>query len=187
MLATDDDILDLQKLYSEYFDTQPESEPVLENRSPSSTIPFGASDGSPVDLGLDFEAHMTPDDISASLGFQSGRPFLFNSNKHSRGFSVWTNPGLFEDRSNPDLRPLSLHSHQLNGVHSIIRTSFSFSPVSEGSAGKLIADEVGLGKTAIVVSTIAFLSHATTLQLQNKPLPPILSELICIETVELAW
>lgn len=65
--------------------------------------------------------------------------------------------------------------------------SFSFSPVSEGSAWKLIADEVGLGKTAIVVSTIAFLSHATTLQLQNKPLPPILSELICIETVELAW
>lgn len=177
--------MDLQRLYFEYFDTQQETEPVLENGSASIPIPFGMSnDGSPTDLGLEIEAHMNTDDISAALGFQSGRPFLFNPYKHSRGFSTWTNPGPFEDHDNPDLQPLSLHPHQLSGLHSIIRTSFSSSPASEGSAGKLIADEVGLGKTAIVIATIAFLSHMTTLQLGEKSLPPILSGLICFATVK---
>ena len=121
---------------------------------------------------------MSPDEVSVALGFQSRRPFLFNSYRHAKGFSAWANPDLFEDQNNPDLQPLLLHPHQLSGLHSVIRTSFSSSPVLKGSNGKLIADEVGLGKTAIAIATIAFLSHMSMLQLANKQLPPILCELI---------
>jgi hypothetical protein len=166
----DRDVLDLARLYSEYFDSQPDTEPILKTSSALS-IPFGVrADGSSTDPGVEAEASMSPDQISLALGFRGGLPFLFNLQKHPNGFSLWT-----ELEGNPDLLPLSLHPHQLSGVHSVIRTTFFSVARPTFSAGKLIADEVGLGKTAIAIATIAFISHVMTLSDAGKPLPPIIS------------
>jgi hypothetical protein len=174
LLATEQDILDLARLYSEYFDTQPDTALVLEIPSTLS-IPFGArADGSLTDPGVEVEAGMSTDQILAALSFRDGLPVLFNNQKHAKGFSLWTNQEL---EGNCDLVPLSLHPHQLSGVHSVIRTAFFSNARPWVSAGKLVADEVGLGKTAIAIAAIAFLTHVMALLDAGKPLPPIISKL----------
>ena len=162
-------------MYSEYFDTRPDTALVLES-PPTLNIPFGVlADGSPTDPGVEVEAGMATDQISAALGFRDGLPVLFNNRKHAKGFSLWMNQEL---EGNCDLVPLSLHPHQLSGVHSVVRTAFFSDARLSVSAGKLIADEVGLGKTAIAIATIAFLSHVMALLDGGKPLPPMISKLL---------
>jgi hypothetical protein len=121
LLATEEDILCLTRLYSEYFASQ---------------LPLGIP--SLPDPGV--EAGISPDQISVTLG----------------------------------LLPMSLHPHQLSGVHSAVRTGFVPQPHPWVSAGKIIAVEVGLRKTAITVATIGFVNHIVALLEAGKPLFPTL-------------
>jgi hypothetical protein len=181
-LATEGDLADLQRLYSEYFDAEDgENEPPLSAQGESGDLQTRFQETSKgVDLGIDEESGMDPESLATQLGFVKDRlPVQFNRRRHRMGLTAWSNPSDFEGASSQheNLTPLSLHWHQLAGVHSIIRNTFTAEKDTKKCAGMLICDEVGLGKTTMVISTIAFLNQVVSSESERKgKLPPILGQ-----------
>jgi hypothetical protein len=128
------------------------------------------------------EATMTLGEVMRNLGFgEKGLPFSFNQYRHTAGFSPW-NPehrSLFEvpqgSQPSPGIDALSLHSHQLSGVHAVIRRVFTKTPNPNNCPGMLIADEVGLGKTFEACTILAFLSELGIKQSKKLSIPPMIS------------
>lgn len=115
------------------------------------------------DLGIGEESGMDDETLAARLGFIKNRlPVQFNRQRHQMGITRWSNPTDFEGTSPEHLKPLSLHWHQLAGIHSIIRNTFTAEPDTDRCTGMLLCDEVGLGKTALVIATIAFLNQSVS-------------------------
>ena len=180
-LATEEDVREIITLFHEYF-TRPvlEDTPALDQQHPILVVPFRGSNTSG-DLGVEVESGMTPSQLSHNLGFASGLPFLFNSYRHTSGLNCWssslattlTSPDI---ATNPLFTPLSLHWHQLAGVHAIIRMNFTSLENPSGCCGTLITDEVGLGKTFQATATLAFLSEVRIRQTTGQPLPPIIGK-----------
>jgi hypothetical protein len=173
-LATEDDLADLKRIYAEYFaQDDSENEPPLNTKV---NIGLGASSKGE-DLGMGDESSMNSETIAARLGFlRNSLPHQFNRHRHRMGLTSWTNPEDFQDPSSANLQRTSLHWHQLAGVHSIIRSTFSPERNMCGHCtGMLVCDEVGLGKTALVIATIAFLNECLSSERKEHP-PPILGE-----------
>ena len=185
-LATLKDLENLQRLYQEYFESED-----VENDPPVSVQPEGelhtrlqeASNGE--DLGIEEEAGMDAETLATRLGFFKDKlPAQFNRYRHRMGRTPWSNPSDFEGAGtsselSENLTPLALHWHQLAGIHSIIRTVFAANSMQgDGTCktGMLVCDEVGLGKTAMAISTIAFLNQVLFSGQKGSP-PPILGEL----------
>ncbi|THU88715.1 hypothetical protein K435DRAFT_305531 [Dendrothele bispora CBS 962.96] len=172
-LANDADIAYLRNLYMQYFESDDDDSsqpPITESHEPE--IPLeDILDG---DLGMEEEAKMDPATLSQSLGFKNHLPYQFNSLRHCAGATPWDSPDIFERPDSNDLTPLRLHWHQEAGVHSILRSVFAETPQTPKCTGMLIADEVGLGKTALCLSTIAALNQLLRLQEMSQPLPPVL-------------
>ena len=141
--------------------------------SNSLRVPF--AEGVDGDTGVEVEAKMPPDQLSFNLGFKDHLPFQFNKYHHSKGFSTWDSPSMLKPgQPHSDMQPQGLHYHQLAGVHAVIRKVFSEKPKEGPCQGILLADEVGLGKTAMAISVMAFLSHLVLLQASEAALPPII-------------
>jgi len=181
-LATEEEVDDLFDLYAKLIADASEdleaSEPPL---SPASTIGISFAekvDGA--DPGVEVEMRMSPAELAKELGFTDHLPFLFNRYRHVKGFSAWKNPALFSEDSceNPDIQPLGLHYHQLAGLHAIVRKVFGEEADADACTGVLLADEVGLGKTAVAISLICFLSHIAMLQSSDVDVQtiPVISE-----------
>lgn len=193
-LATEENLAELIPVYTEYFGADDDDEPALDLES---ELSFKFKDAVVGDLGMEVEATAPPDALSHALGFIRHRlPHQFNLLRHKRGITPWEQPELFNidldaalspDRTQfdpailssllPDyMQPNELHWHQLAGTHSAIRTTRTAEPDPQHCRGMLIADEVGLGKTALCLTTAAFINQAIKLQAEKKPLPPILRE-----------
>jgi len=183
-LATEEEVHDLFDLYAKLIADASEdleaSEPPL---SPASTLGISFAekvDGA--DPGVEVEMRMSPAELANELGFTDTDrlPFLFNRYRHVKGFSAWKNSSLFSEdsRENPDIQPLRLHYHQLAGLHAIARKVFSKTVDADACTGVLLADEVGLGKTAVAISLICFLSHIAMLQSSDvdAQIIPVISE-----------
>jgi hypothetical protein len=69
-----------------------------------------------------------------------------------------------------DWIPLYPHWHQLVGVHAILK---HFLKTCSTRPGFLIADDVGIGKTAQVIMTICILADLVDRDIKNQPWPPI--------------
>lgn len=163
------------EIYNQYFqvfeeDTQPLIPP------PSDfTCRLGDIDAS--DLGTEVESHLSYTDLAKNLGFtHNSLPYQFSHLRHKTGATAWEEPQLFiaTPETSPCLVPLSLHWHQLAGVHSIIRRAFTVIPLPSHCTGTLECDEVGLGKTALGITVAAFLNQVVVLQQKKEPLPPLL-------------
>ena len=130
------------------------------------------------DLGMEKEFNLTPGDLATRLGFNKRRlPYQFNKLRHVSGLTPWSDGRLFETKPTPDCLNLNqLHWHQLAGVHAISRIIFTAKPDLQHETGVLIADEVGLGKTAQALSFIAFLNQCISLRERGMGPPPILGE-----------
>jgi TATA-binding protein-associated factor len=177
-LATEEEVLQLVRIYQEYFDPiddENDDVPVLATTEDESITMQDVGGG---DLGVEIEARINPDILANRLGFLKGRiPHQFNPHRHRKGLTAWDSPELFVDDDSPlpdSLTPIFLHWHQLVGVHSIVRNSFTKKPSSDHCTGTLICDEVGLGKTAQAIAMIAFMNQVVLLQQGGQPLPPIL-------------
>ncbi|THU81192.1 hypothetical protein K435DRAFT_809279 [Dendrothele bispora CBS 962.96] len=172
LLANDADITYLRNLYMQYFESDDDSSqpPITESHEPEIPLEY-ILDG---DLGMEEEAKMDPATLSQRLGFKNHLPYQFNSLWHCAGATPWDSPDIFERPDSNDLTPLRLHWHQEAGVHSILRSVFAETPQTPTCTGMLIAGEVGLGKTALCLSTIAALNQLLRLQETSQPLPPVL-------------
>jgi hypothetical protein len=160
-LASPSDVEDLFRLYHDLFDIPSESEPVLQHKDHGSGLTL--QDATILDLGVEVEATMSPEQLATRLGFKNSRPTQFNDYCHQSGAVAWDSvcAHLFDANPPTDaLQEIALHWHQLGGVHSMVRNIFSAEPRQKPCTGLLCADEVGLGKTGFAIAFLTFLSNA---------------------------
>lgn len=126
------------------------------------------------DLGVDKESKMSTEALMKELGiFHLAKQTFpaFNPLRHTEGKSAWDSPKDFIEGA-PGIEDLRLRWHQLAGIHALISRGL------EGQ-GVLLADDVGIGKTAQIMGQIAFVMM-TVLTQQNKkasiPVAPIIGE-----------
>lgn len=124
------------------------------------------------DLGMDKEKELSLDVLAHNLGFRNHLPAQFNKVRGKTGLTAWESPLDPKTSTN-----LELHWHQLAGVHSIIRRAFTPQPNLAHCTATLECDQVGLGKTTLAITVIAFLNQIVALQEKGMDLPPILGEL----------
>ena len=178
-LATDDGVQAIMNMYCEFFPNPEMSgndSPIIEyHRNSLAPLEQLSNSG---DIGVEYEAQMTPTQLAENLGFVEGIPLLFNDLRRIDGLNPWKSPEAFTDTPEnlPFLMNLTLHWHQLVGVHAIIRKCFAEQPSPDLCTGVLVSDEVGLGKTYQAATVIAFLADAAMRQKANLAMPPILSE-----------
>jgi hypothetical protein len=94
-LATEDDLHDLSIRYECYFASiDDENTPVVADFQPSlDRIEVRDNSG---DIGMDIEAGMSPEELSAQLGLgMTGLPFQFNEKRHIGGENEWDSPESF--------------------------------------------------------------------------------------------
>lgn len=103
--------------------------------------------------GVDEESKMSLEELAAQLdlGPEYTIP-LWNKEEHSGGLNYWDDSKVIEERPSTERLPLRPRWHQLVGVFGALKRAFSGQPL-------LLADEVGLGKTAQVMAIVALLTH----------------------------
>jgi len=183
LLAKEQDIAEIFNLYNDFFVNSVDDGHVGEiiDVEPVLDIHFGDNG----DSGVEVEATMKYRQLTRDLGFKNELPILFNALRHTQGLNPWRQESqhLFKEtdpkKQDSCILPLSLHWHQVAGVHAIIRKLFSAQPTKD-VLGVLLADEVGLGKTFQIATVIAFLMELVQRQQQNAPLPPIIRALLNI-------
>ncbi|KAF9444080.1 hypothetical protein P691DRAFT_678274 [Macrolepiota fuliginosa MF-IS2] len=175
-MASEEDANDLLMVYQEYFETgvDEDDEPPITDILPEHRELMDKGG----DFGMEAEKNLSFDKLALRLGFKTGLPPLFNTLRHrSSGISPWEDENLFNANvPHPDLIPMALHWHQLAGTHSMVRSLFTAAKDGAHTTGVLIADEVGLGKTAQSVTVIGFLNQVIWLQREGRKLPPVVAE-----------
>ncbi|TFK59812.1 hypothetical protein BDN72DRAFT_780239 [Pluteus cervinus] len=176
-LSRKEDSADLINLYMDLFSSPAPEDSASLGSVQNIPIIFGElPDGG--DPGVEVEATMSPEQLATSIGLTNGLPFFFNEYRHQGGATPW-DEGWAEQfhpdkaESNPDMARLSLHWHQIAGVHAILRKMFASTPDSDRCCGILVADEVGLGKTFQSAAVIAVLAELAIRQQKGIPLPPL--------------
>jgi hypothetical protein len=113
------------------------------------------------DLGVAKFVQHSEEALSLLLNFPDGCPTLFAKLRSVSGLCAWDVDNTKQFVSgNPDMKPLRLLWHQLVGVASIVDKAFSAEPVEAGLPGILVADAVGVGKTALTMGVVAFIIDA---------------------------
>lgn len=165
-------------LYHEYFEQDLEEE---EEQPISDDLPEKQKlNDCGGDFGMEEEATMSAVSLALALGYRTGRPPSFNTILDRSGLTPWDNSSRFSklnvDALPDNFKKLTLHWHQLAGNHSIVRSILSKDPNSSCVHGMLVADEVGLGKTAQAIAVIAFFMQAIFLQQSKRKYPPVLGK-----------
>jgi hypothetical protein len=172
-LATEKDVADLQRLYQDLFELPDDSGP-LELPDPQA-LRLGDTVAPNTDLGVEVASKMNAYQLSLFLGFDGAIPFQFNKYRHKSGLLLWDKPDEFAKEDSADLLEVQLHWHQLCAVYAIVCKTFTIEPTEKAVPGILIADEVGLGKTAVAIATIAFLNHSRWMGIsKNASFPPVI-------------
>lgn len=113
------------------------------------------------DLGVVKFARYSEEALASLLNFPNGCPSLFAKFRSASGLCAWDGDNAKQFiPGNPDMKPLCLLWHQLVGIACVIDKAFSAEPVEAGLPGVLIADAVGVGKTALSLGVIAFIIDA---------------------------
>jgi len=179
-LASEEIVTQISNLFNEYLnnDVEDEDAPPISDANPDQQQLNNCGG----DFGMEEEAKMTSVSLAMSLGFNTGRPFMFNTFRHRSGITPWEDHKIFaisDDDPVPSfLSRIFLHWHQYGGVHSITRSIFTPCPCQypHHTLGVLIGDEVGLGKTAQAITFISFLNEAIFRQKTNRKPAKVLRE-----------
>lgn len=130
------------------------------------------------EIGIEAFRSNTPEEISRLLGFDDGRPASFARwMSLEPGVSAWDLHGNHASKwevGDAGLIPLKLKWHQLCGIASMVGMAFTAENESKGAKNILIADDVGIGKTAQLMGIIAFLIKCYFAHEKKQLLPPIL-------------
>jgi hypothetical protein len=131
-------------------------------------------DGS--DMGVTKFKIMDDQKLSDLLDFPGGRPVIFAKFRHCDTMTTsWDTP---EDRmweeGGDHLQPLRLLWHQLCGVASLADSVFQRKGTTVPN--RLLADDVGIGKTAQVMAMIAFLISVWYAEKEGKRRPPLIHQ-----------
>jgi len=113
------------------------------------------------DLGVSKFMQCSEEALALLLNFPNGCPTLFTKFRSASGLCAWDGDNAKRFiLENSNMQPLCLLWHQLVGVTSVIDKAFTTKPVEAGLPGVLIADAVGVGKTALSMGVITFIIDA---------------------------
>ncbi|KAG1784565.1 P-loop containing nucleoside triphosphate hydrolase protein [Suillus plorans] len=164
-LAAAGDIDEIWALYVQLFEVVPGEALVpqmdLDDRNPSGQDDWQRSD----DLGVEGFSNMDDAQLNHLLQFPGGRPALFAEFRSQSGKCAWDKAvSLDFIKGNADMQPLSLLWHQRVGVAALADKMWLKKENSDGVPGVLVADEVGVGKTALMMGAIAMIIDAYWVQ-----------------------
>ena len=128
------------------------------------------------DMGVTKFRTVNDQELMKLLNFPEGRPVLFAKYRHKDTMTTaWDNPGhsMWRDGAD-DLQPLRLLWHQLCSVASFVDGVFQRH--GKRVSNRLLADDVGIGKSAQVMGMIAFLILVWFVEKDGKPRPPIIAD-----------
>ncbi|KAF7965368.1 hypothetical protein HWV62_44115 [Athelia sp. TMB] len=188
LLATESEVKTIRAIYIDVFQKLQNREEDEEDPIDLDDLDVNAALDADGDLGVARWAGMTHDHIAGLLHWTDKRPPTFASNRstnHTAWDDVWLNPEYAKE--NPDtVRPLTMMWHQTAGVAAMMDTFFTAEKVTTPAdpdipgaptvPGMMLADSVGLGKTAQILGLIATLLQVREAQLMSPkgPLPPII-------------
>ena len=141
------------------------------------------------DMGVTAHQKQTYEELSTLLGFPEGRPPLFSKFRSKDStINSWDDPVESSKwtQGGDDLQPLALKWHQLCGVASMVDKMF----VQDGGVATnvLLADDVGLGKSAQIMAFIAFLVIVWYSEKDSdNPRPPIVGGYFFTELLWQFW
>ncbi|KAM6488893.1 P-loop containing nucleoside triphosphate hydrolase protein [Amanita muscaria] len=125
------------------------------------------------DMGVTDMKMKTEEELCNLLSFQHGRPINWNAFcSESKAVTAWDqtdNAGNFET-GGVGMTELRLLWHQLVGVAAMADKAWQ----TKAPFGILLADEVGVGKTAQVMAFISFLQLVHQCEVNGQPRPPLL-------------
>ncbi|KAJ8474911.1 hypothetical protein ONZ45_g15788 [Pleurotus djamor] len=151
-------------------DANPHAED-LEDISPDELF---SEDG---DMGVDLWKSKSPEELQSLLLFPGGKPQDWNAYSSVSGSTCWekdVDRTPFQE-GGPGFNPISLHWHQLAGVCSSTFKMFTAEPTTN-VPGTILADGVGVGKTAQIMGTIAFLQQVfVSEQAADRSRPPLIA------------
>ncbi|KAH7918227.1 hypothetical protein BV22DRAFT_1051878, partial [Leucogyrophana mollusca] len=128
------------------------------------------------DMGVEDFRHMNDERLATLLAFPNNRPALFADFRSKLGHCAWESKEIADTfvSSNPDMTPLSLLWHQMCGIAAM--GSKVWSDKFEHTSGLLVADDVGVGKTALTMGLIALVISVWIAETQVKSGRPLLLE-----------
>ncbi|KAH7918095.1 hypothetical protein BV22DRAFT_1051967 [Leucogyrophana mollusca] len=130
------------------------------------------------DMGVEDFHQMNDEQLATLLAFPNNRPALFAEFRSKLGHCAWESK-LISDTfvaTNPDVTPLGLLWHQMCGIAAI--ASKVWSDKLAPMPGLLVADDVGVGKTALTMGMIALVISVWITEAQTKVgRPPLLEKL----------
>jgi TATA-binding protein-associated factor len=132
------------------------------------------------DMGVERMQTKTEEELCNLLSFHNGRPINWNSFRSvTNSATAWEEldevaRAKFETGGD-DMQELSLLWHQLVGVASLAVKAWG-TDTRHAPFGILLADEVGVGKTAQVMAFIALLQLVNQCEVNGQSRPPILGE-----------
>ncbi|GBE84816.1 hypothetical protein SCP_0607960 [Sparassis crispa] len=173
---------ELEEVYRQYVELFVEGPMRADATDDAAVDVLGAGDNMTDDLGTDLgvepESKMTRQALMESMGVKGEVFPLMNEARHKKAFLVWTEGKTPEEvramqremgkkrdklTESDEWAPLTLRWHQVAGIRATLRM------MAQGSSGVLIADEVGLGKTAQALGLIGMISHYIDAQERGKP------------------
>jgi SNF2 family DNA or RNA helicase len=175
-LADEQEVQNTINMYLDYFSRPDDQSFNIEDLN-AGMLWKDSGDG---DMGVDEMKKKSTQELCVLLGFQDGRPFMWNGFRSLGNIqSAWdtTNQSellQFADGGD-DMELLTLLWHQLVGVASMASKVW-LKDESEKTFGILLADDVGVGKTAQVMAFIALVQLVYESEKRGEPLPPLLSE-----------
>jgi hypothetical protein len=130
------------------------------------------------DMGVDEMKKKRVEELCTLLGFPDARPIIWNSYRAAgnaqNAWEVGDEAGRKKfDEGGEQMEPLCMLWHQLVGVASMAHKVFSAEERQE-CFGILLADEVGVGKTAQVMGFIALLQTIYQAEQKQKTRPALL-------------
>ncbi|KAG2111479.1 hypothetical protein DEU56DRAFT_919984 [Suillus clintonianus] len=159
------DVEEIWALYVQMFETEPGQLEAPQDEEDIEDSGKAAWNDASEDLGVDGWREMDNDKLNHLLQFPGGKPVLFAEFRSKTGLCAWdaASTSKFVE-GNEDMEPLALLWHQRVGVAAMVDKIWSASKSDEEVPGMLIADEVGVGKTALTMGFIAFVIDAFWIQ-----------------------
>lgn len=177
--ASDDEVAKTVRIIAEWVDDKARQERYVDFTVDEGAMSKDLDVGG--DLGVKGRSGFSQEQLSDLLGFKNSLPPLWNVSRALDGIkNLWDYTGSPADFDLATLAPgiaeFHLLWHQLVGVSSIVDLIFS-EQQQEAMSGFLLADSMGLGKTAEILATMAFLMQVVEIENNpGQPRPPIIGE-----------
>ena len=153
-LASQEDVADVATMFSQFLNDNVADTDGFEISQRHDNNQTGGFLGS-IDLGVQKFSTFDDNALNQILNYSDGNPLLFNSTMIPNGLRTLWEPPLPHPES---LVPLKLLWHQKVGIATMVDHFWSARVEEPGlKTGLILADEVGLGKTAQLLGLLAFL------------------------------